>query len=237
MGKGSSYSRIIGFGGRDQMTVSTHTSYCERMGNAMCGSVLGLCLFFGGLGLIGWNEYRTIETLKIIEAGEESVLEGACTANATAGAPAPASHDGELVHVSCAIDNIPTLSAPGPTSGSQPWATQRGIWLGVHVEYYGKNQYTSNPSVALWYGPLLTECLWSTAWNEDESCSEHKEHGGGTTKVCTYKYDLQWMAESNIKEPNNPKDDGVHSNSLVSRHAIFRWSIKRRNALWKYLYT
>ena len=163
MGKGSSYSRVLGFGGRDQMTVATHTSYSERMGNAVCGSVLGLFMFFGGLGLIGWNEYRTIETLKIIEAGEEAVIEGACSVNATGGAPAaPASHDGELIHVSCTIANVPTLSAYGPSGAPNIWASQQGIWLGVHVEYY--------------------------AWKEDESCSEHKEQGGGTTKVCTCKY-------------------------------------------------
>ena len=44
MGKGRSYSRMIGFGGPDQMTVETHTSWGERMGNSCCGSVFGLVL-------------------------------------------------------------------------------------------------------------------------------------------------------------------------------------------------
>ena len=157
MGKGMSYSRIIGFGGPDEMTVATHTSYGERVGGSLCGSVLGVLLLAGGLTLVAWNEYRTVETMQIIEAGEKAVREGACAANVSTGAAAaPASHDGELIHVSCAITNIGTLAAPGP-DGTGVWASQRAIWLRVHTEYY--------------------------AWKEDESCSEHKEQGGGTTKV------------------------------------------------------
>ena len=82
MGKGRSYSRMLGFAGPDQMTVATHTSWSERMGNSCCGSVFGLGLLAAGLALIGWNEYRTVETMQIIEAGEKAVREVSC-ANGT----------------------------------------------------------------------------------------------------------------------------------------------------------
>ncbi len=199
MGKGRSYSRMIGFGGADQMRVATHTSWAERMGNSCCGSVFGLILLCAGLGLIGWNEYRTVVTMQIIEAGESAVKEVACGTNGTAGAaPAPPMPDGELIHVSCAISNVPVLTdmpgvaPPGPPPpGGNVWVSERAIWLGKHVEYF--------------------------AWKEHESCSEHKEQGGGTTKVCDYKYTQEWMAESAVKEPKNPKDAGQHSNHEVTK--------------------
>ncbi len=197
MGKGRSYSRMIGFGGADQMTVTTHTSWSERMGNSCCGSVFGLFLLGGGLALIGWNEYRTVETMQIIEAGETAVKEVACGNNGTAPAPPPMS-DGELIHVSCSITNVPVLTdmpgmpPPGPPPpGGYVFVSQRAIWLGKHVEYF--------------------------AWKEHESCSEKKEQGGGTSKTCEYKYTQQWLAEADVKEPKNPKDAGQHSNSAVKK--------------------
>ena len=191
-GKGGAYSRLIGFGGPDEMTVATDASWGERMGNSICGSVVGVFLLLGGLSLVAWNEYRTVKSMQILEAAAEAVQEAPCGANTTSGgAPAAATAlDGELVHVSCPIANMPTLVARGP-GGTGTWASQRGIWLSVHVEYY--------------------------AWKEDESCSESKKQGGGTTKTCTYKYKKMWLAADAVKEPANPKDDGQHSNSAVDK--------------------
>ena len=191
MGKGSAYSRLIGFAGPDEMTVATDTSWAERMGNSFCGSVFGFFLMLGGLYLVGFNEYRTVMEDQILVAAGEDVHEAPCGANTTSGAPVAATAlDGALIHVSCPIANMPMLVVSGP-GGAGTWASQRGIWLSVHAEYY--------------------------AWKEDESCSEDKNQGGGTTKTCTYKYSREWLAADAVKEPANPKDDGQHSNSAVDK--------------------
>ena len=103
-----------------------HTSWCERMGSAICGSVIGFFLFFGGLSLVGWNEYRTIETVRVIAAGEKAVVEGSCKI-------VRPTQDEALVHVSCPITNIPTLAV---TSGKDTWVSEQTIWLEAHAEYF-----------------------------------------------------------------------------------------------------
>ena len=94
----------------DEMTVTTHESWIERMCNSIFGSIFGFFLMVAGLCLCWWNEHQYVDSMLIIEGSEHYVKEAGCAATA------PTSLDHELIHASCNITNIPTLTATGPDS-------------------------------------------------------------------------------------------------------------------------
>ena len=63
------------------------------------GARVGVLLFFGMLGLAGWNEYRNVATLRTLAEGRDSVQAlTQCT-------DINEEFHGKLVHVTCALYN------------------------------------------------------------------------------------------------------------------------------------
>ena len=57
------------------VTEETRQSYCGRLGSAFSGACIGLLLFFGSIGLLVYNEGRTVKRAIDIDEGREVVVE------------------------------------------------------------------------------------------------------------------------------------------------------------------
>ncbi len=66
--------------GDDEMTVTTHESWIERMCNSIFGSIFGFFLMVAGLCLCWWNEHQYVDSMLIIEGSEHYVKEAGCAA-------------------------------------------------------------------------------------------------------------------------------------------------------------
>ena len=113
-------------------TVVTRTGWGQRLGNSLVGSCVGILVLGGGLTLMGWNEYRTIETTRIVAAGKKAVNEVGCS---TTGNKVL---DNELVHVMCDLGQVPSLI---DTHDGTKWAEEKTVWLHKHAEYFAWEEH------------------------------------------------------------------------------------------------
>lgn len=76
----------------DPITVTTHTSWFSRLGSAFRGVVTGIVIAFAALGLLFWNEGRTVDAIRTNDEGSASVIP------TKAGHVDPA-NEGRLIHL------------------------------------------------------------------------------------------------------------------------------------------
>lgn len=57
----------------DSFTTTSHTGFFSRIKNAVVGTLLGLIMVPGAIGLLSWNEYRTIHRTRGLNEGAELV--------------------------------------------------------------------------------------------------------------------------------------------------------------------
>jgi hypothetical protein len=89
----------------DTFTEARYTSWGQRLKNAVGGVVIGLALFVGSFFLLSWNEGRSVDRIRTLDAGLRAVAE-IDPAN-----PDPA-HDGALVHFSGQAESPSTVDDP-----------------------------------------------------------------------------------------------------------------------------
>ena len=77
----------------DTITEVTHESWFSRMGKAVGGVAFGLVLVIAGVGLLFWNEGRSVRRYQTLDAGQKRVV-------SVAADRVDAAHDGRLVHLS-----------------------------------------------------------------------------------------------------------------------------------------
>ncbi|MEM6666014.1 MAG: TMEM43 family protein [Pseudomonadota bacterium] len=74
------------------VTQTTRTSWFRRLFNSVVGALIGIALVFGAIGLLAWNENRSVNALRTIAEGRELVV----TADA---ARVNSGLDEQLIHV------------------------------------------------------------------------------------------------------------------------------------------
>lgn len=96
----------VGFGAQRSRGRHHHgnQSFCERMGNAMCGVVFGVFMFLGGIYLTYWNEGRSVHTSCAIYEASQMFTNG------PSNCVLDTSHSGGLVYASCDINRTTSLT-------------------------------------------------------------------------------------------------------------------------------
>lgn len=107
----------------DHLTEVTTTSWSTRLANSFKAILLGLLCFLGAFALLWWNEERSVDRTRTLEAGLEMVIP------VSADAPAPF-NEGKLIHLSGTATTRDILK--DPLFGVQETALK----LNRHVEMY-----------------------------------------------------------------------------------------------------
>jgi Transmembrane protein 43 len=113
-----------------------HISYGEKLRNSCGGMCIGFLLFFGSLGLAGWNEYRNVASMKSINEAKDIYKEASCS-------PIKSELDGELVHVTCPLSNFQVLGRNDPVLQGIPEMERAGLALDSYMEIYQWDESTS----------------------------------------------------------------------------------------------
>eukprot|EP01051_Picozoa_sp_SAG22_P004927 SAG22_NODE_279_length_13134_cov_7.532561_1_plen_940_part_00 len=191
---GANVVAVLGFG--DENRVAERESYGEKMGNAACGVCAGPLVLVAGLVLIGWNEYRTVQTMKIIEMGEEEYQEASCST-------LDSSMNGQLVHVACDI------------------ATGAGAPLTSRIESVGPRQNIPAGQQQIWAstaGLKLEPKVEYLSWDEDKhSCTTSKDNRGSTTTSCSYTYSMKWSSQVGTTWQNPAPTALMHCHQQANR--------------------
>ena len=158
-------------GGEGAVTEVSQESCCGQMGNALTGACFGFLLFFGAIGLLIYNEGRTVKRAKDLDEGREVVLElNLDQYNSTSHIPKDMFAN-QLVHAVGNLSTSDTLMDPV---------------FGVG----GSNSNSSNTAD----GPLkLSRSVEMYQWKESSSTRTIKTAGGGTRTSTTYSYKKQWL--------------------------------------------
>jgi len=80
-------------------------SWTERLARSVSGAVLGVFLFFGGIGLLWWNEDRAVDRTATLISGRSLVISVSADRS-------DAGYDGKLVHVAGMAATAQTLEDP-----------------------------------------------------------------------------------------------------------------------------
>lgn len=107
----------------DPVTVTTRTSWLSRLGSAFGGVLTGLALVIAAIGLLAWNEGRSVQSIRTNKEG----------ANVVASVSADsvlAANDGRLIHVSA------PASAEGLRRDPALGIELEALTLARSVEYY-----------------------------------------------------------------------------------------------------
>ena len=81
--------------------------------SAQGGSCVGFVLVIVSIIVLCWNEYNTVQTMKLLEEGEGSVEDADCNT-------LDAELTGKLVFMSCPVAGIGALTVPAPFSPPPP---------------------------------------------------------------------------------------------------------------------
>jgi hypothetical protein len=163
---GETYSENdAGMGG--EYSETEYTSGFERFTNSIGGIVVGFFLFFASLGVLGWNEGRAVKTYRAISEGQSNYVDSGCI-------PDPL-NVGKLVHITCPLENMPSLSD--------------NYWGGP-----------ANLSAV-----FLKRSSSMYAWKETKTTTTQKSKsgGGGSTKTTTYSCKQEWTALSSTSSLDN----------------------------------
>jgi hypothetical protein len=95
-----------GADGPDDFTETTHESWLGRMGRSFMGILVGLVLICVAVGLLWWNEGRTVERYRTLQEGKGQVI------SLQAQAPVDPAQGGKLVHVAGPIQLSQELADP-----------------------------------------------------------------------------------------------------------------------------
>ena len=169
----------------------------------------GFVLYFVGLYLIAWNEYRTVQTEKAIALGEDAMVEGDC---GSVGAV------GSLVLVKCDFTSTQSgpFTMPYPSELTEPFSVSS---LNVPVEapagesagvvFASSASYSEmDPPIPDTAVPLVISASAEVlGWVEIEHCTSTSRNTGQRStsqssqqqKTCTYHMELKWTACSNVK--------------------------------------
>ena len=168
------------------MTGTTHSAH-GRLRALL--QVVGIILIPVGLYLIGWNEYRTVQTESAIDLGAEALVPADCdTLNAGL--------NDKLVHLACDIsgngDSALNITVPPAITASQNGvdateAQLAGIWA------------TSDDASLSGSGvPLRVQAtLEMSGWRQSETnCRNEKQRSGSkkTRRVCDYTTEKVWQS-------------------------------------------
>lgn len=107
----------------DSISTTTRTSWLSRLGSAFGGVLTGLALIVVGIGLLAWNEGRSVQAIRVNKEGSGSVI------SVAADRIIPA-NEGRLIHVSA-----PAV-AEGQRRDTALGVAADGLLLTRTVEYF-----------------------------------------------------------------------------------------------------
>eukprot|EP01012_Entosiphon_sulcatum_P038088 TRINITY_DN4918_c0_g1_i1.p1 TRINITY_DN4918_c0_g1~~TRINITY_DN4918_c0_g1_i1.p1 ORF type:complete len:551 (+),score=75.65 TRINITY_DN4918_c0_g1_i1:42-1655(+) len=148
--------QLLGFGDFDSgdgSTTVSHDSFCERMGKACIGVLIGIVMFIASFPVIIWNEGRSVYTAKALAEGRAAVVESECT-------PQP-ENDLRLVHISCPLGNLQNFQ------DVEFGIYVDGVWLKRSVEMFQWKETKSTKTTKDKVGggsTTTTTYSYSTGW-------------------------------------------------------------------------
>lgn len=107
----------------DPLSVTTRTSWISRLGSAFGGVLTGLALILASIALLGWNEGRSVQSIRANKEGAGAVL-------AVSAERLLPSNEGRLIHVSA-----PTVAAD-QRQDTALGVSADGLILTRRIEYY-----------------------------------------------------------------------------------------------------
>jgi len=182
-----SESAVVAADGNRDFTEVTNESYCAKMGNAMTGVCFGFLLFFGSIGLLIYNEGRTVKRAKDIDEGMEVFVE-LNLADYTNASSIPTEFENKLVYAFGELSTVDSLVDPV---------------FGVGTSTNDSSSSSSNDGKPL----KLSRSVEMYQWVESSSSRKVKTAGGGTRTETTYSYRKDWSSNlidsSAFRDPNS----------------------------------
>lgn len=154
----------------EDYTETTNQSYGSKLKNACTGLCFGFLLFFGSIGLLIYNEGRTVKRAKDLDEGRENVVE-IDLSNFT-NASIPSSFENQLVHAVGDLNTPDVLTDPifGVTT-----ANMNG---------------TATEDAAL----KLSRSVEVYQWTESSTSQKTNNLDGSTRTTTTYSYSTIWSS-------------------------------------------
>lgn len=139
---------------QDNYTLTTSTSWFSRLGSAIKGVVVGLALLLAAILLLGWNEGRSIQSIRSNNEGAKAVV----SVGSDRVDPA---NEGRLVHLSA------PASAEGLRQDTQLGIQADGLLLMRTVEYFQWAETTSSETRTKLGGgqETVTTYNYATEWS------------------------------------------------------------------------
>ncbi|MBM3622994.1 MAG: hypothetical protein FJX20_20120 [Alphaproteobacteria bacterium] len=168
---GSSFNPGFGDGSEsvsDSFTETSHTSWFERMKQAIVGVVAGLVMVAGSIGLLFWNEGRAVTTSR-------SLSEGAAAVVSAQPARVDPAHEGKLVHVAG------DLKLAGPVADPEFGVSATVIKLVRKVEMYQWKEESRQEKRTNVGGSqeTVTTYTYVREWSEKRNDSSRFKQPGG----------------------------------------------------------
>jgi len=187
----------VNAGERDYTEV-TEQNYCSRMKDACTGVLIGFLLFFGSIGLLIWNEGRTVKRAKDLDEGQENVIQldisSLSSVNQTL-----SDYENKLIYVTGDLSTTDSIVDPVFGIGTAP----------TTVNSTTNNNSEDTAALKLYRNVEMYQ------WKETSSTRTEKTKNGGTRRYTTYSYSETWSStlinSQNFKEQ---RSDRVNPTSL-----------------------
>lgn len=139
----------------DSFTVTTNTSWFSRLGSSIKGVAAGLALVLIGIGLLFWNEGRTVENIRTNAEGSAAVVSVAVDR-------IDPSKDGQLIHIAA------PAHAEGKRTDPTFGITADALLLARKVEYYQWHETRKSDNRTKLGGgeEVVTTYSYARAWSD-----------------------------------------------------------------------
>lgn len=204
--------QAFGFGERNSQDPSSvqHLTFCDRLGKACIGVVVGLILFVISVPLLGWNEFNYVRNEKILLQVEKDVVSVKCS-------DAPnAQYDGKPVFVSCMVQKAFdfAISPDCPNFIENDNHKANSAWFKVDSVIYQFVEKTKSKTTKTGGGGETTETWYSyeTEWV--------KEPVDSSKFYCTSKFQSDKDHCSGILSAASISNEGTIPDQLLSRRQV-----------------
>jgi Transmembrane protein 43 len=163
-------------------TETTNESYCSKMQNACTGVCIGFLLFFASIGLLIYNEGRTVKRAKDIDEGQENVI--LLDLNNFTNTSLPSSFENQLIYAVGDLSTTDVLTDPifGVTNAGD------------------SNSATGDSALK------IRRAVKMYQWKQTVTTKQTKTANGGTQTTKTYSYSTVWSStlidSSQFKQQN-----------------------------------
>lgn len=200
----------------DSVTVTSSSGYGSRLGKSLSNVLVWIVLVFGSIGLLWWNEYRSVERTKTLNEGEKNVVEWVLS-------PIDKNLEDKLVHIEGKTET------EGEIKDSVFWITTDQVKLSRKVETYQRKEteHTETRDKVGWGEETTTTYTYDKVWEEGLIDSSSFFEKAGHQNPSSVKYEseervqdpvLFWdftLTESFVSQLTNWKDLAIVQGDLL----------------------